>query len=431
MKRRANNEGTICKRSRTVNGKTYTYWEAKVTVGYDPITGKAIRKSFSADTQREVKEKMQDASVQVSKKEYFDPSKMTVSEWADLWIEKYCGDIKYRTKKTYRAQLETHIKPALGEVKLSDLTTEKIQLFYNELEKTGKTVRRRDKEKKVTVESKEPLSPKSIKNVHCVLSKCLNDAIRLKYMNYNPATSTTKPRVGRYEFTPLADDKVKAFLEALDKEKYRSLYLVYLFTGMRESEAIGLTWDCINFKASTIKLYQQLQKRPIKDGGYTFAPLKNDETRYLTVPRFLMDVFTDRKTEQETEKKEAGELWQGYQDDKERKTALIFTNEFGLPINPKVVYKHYKRMAAEFDMSESRVHDLRHTFATISLQNGDDYKTLQSNLGHASAAFTLDIYGHTTDRMKEESASRMQSYFTDTLTQKKKTENEDEKTASE
>ena len=138
MKRRANNEGTICKRTRTVNGKTYTYWEAKVTVGYDPITGKAIRKSFSADTQKEVKEKMQDVSVQVSKKEYFDPSKMTVSEWADLWIEKYCGDIKYRTKKTYRAQLNTHIKPALGEVRLSDLTTEKIQLFYNQLEENGK-----------------------------------------------------------------------------------------------------------------------------------------------------------------------------------------------------------------------------------------------------------------------------------------------------
>lgn len=429
MKRRANNEGTICKRTRTVNGKTYTYWEAKVTVGYDPITGKAIRKSFSADTQKEVKEKMQDVSVQVSKKEYFDPSKMTVSEWADLWIEKYCGDIKYRTKKTYRAQLNTHIKPALGEVRLSDLTTEKIQLFYNQLEENGKTVRRRDKEKNETVVTQEPLSPKSIKNVHCVLSKCLNDAIRLNYLKYNPSSRTTKPRVNRYEFIPLADDQVKAFLEALDKEKYRSLYLVYLFTGMRESEAIGLTWDCINYKTKIIKLYQQLQKRPVADGGYTFAPLKNDEIRYLSMPDFLVDVFTDRYDEQDRQKEEAGELWQGYQNDKERKTALIFTTELGTPINPKVVYKHYKRMAADFDMSESRVHDLRHTFATISLQNGDDYKTLQSNLGHASAAFTLDIYGHTTDRMKSESASRMQSYINSTI--QKPQSDEDEKTPSE
>ena len=86
-------------------------------------------------------------------------------------------------------------------------------------------------------------------------------------------------------------------------------------------------------------------------------------------------------------------------------------------------------MAADFDMSESRVHDLRHTFATISLQNGDDYKTLQSNLGHASAAFTLDIYGHTTDRMKSESASRMQSYINSTI--QKPQPDEEEKTPSE
>lgn len=198
---------------------------------------------------------------------------------------------------------------------------------------------------------------------------------------------------------------------------------------MRESEAIGLTWDCINYKTKTIKLYQQLQKRPVADGGYTFAPLKNDEIRYLSMPDFLVDVFTDRYDEQDRQKEEAGELWQGYQNDKERKTALIFTTELGTPINPKVVYKHYKRMAADFDMSESRVHDLRHTFATISLQNGDDYKTLQSNLGHASAAFTLDIYGHTTDRMKSESASRMQSYINSTI--QKPQPDEEEKTPSE
>ena len=200
-------------------------------------------------------------------------------------------------------------------------------------------------------------------------------------------------------------------MKALDAEEYSALYKVIVFTGLRESEAIGLTWDCIDFEKGVLKINKQLQKRPVEDGGYTFAPLKNDKTRMLTVPPFVIDVLKARRVQQLQERFEAGSLWQGYKNTKEQKTALVFTTATGGPINPKVVYRHYKKIAAQIDAPKSRVHDLRHTYAVLSLQNGDDVKTVQGNLGHATAAFTLDVYGHVSEKMKEDSAARMQAYI--------------------
>lgn len=409
--RRAQGTGTIYKKAVTRNGKKYEFWESQVTIGYDSGTGKQLRKTFTGKTQKEVRQKMQAAAVAVQSGEYFEPTKMTVAQWADIWLNEYCGDKKYLTVKHYKAQCETHIKPALGAVKLAKLTTPQIQKFYNELRKTGRKTTRKDEKTGKTSVTFSPLSTKSVKNIHCILSKCLNTAVEVGYIKSNPAAKAKLPKVEQKEITPLSDDQVKAFLKLLDTEEYGHLYKTILFTGLRESEAIGLTWDCVDFEKGVLKINKQLQKRPARDGGYTFAPLKNDRIRMLTVPTFVVQTLKDRRAQQLQERFDAGELWQGYQTPKEQQTALVFTTALGEPINPKVIYLHYKKLAAQFDAPESRVHDLRHTYAVLSLQNGDDVKTVQGNLGHATAAFTLDVYGHVSERMKEDSAARMQAYI--------------------
>ena len=107
----------------------------------------------------------------------------------------------------------------------------------------------------------------------------------------------------------------------------------------------------------------------------------------------------------------AGELWQGWQSQEDMKTALVFLRDDGSNITAAALYQRYKHLAEKIGKPESRVHDLRHTFAVLSLQNGDNVKTVQDNLGHATAAFTLDVYGHVSERMKEDSAARMQAYI--------------------
>lgn len=391
-KKAAAGTGTIRKKTVTRAGKQYTYWEARATVGRDPGTGKQVQRSFTGKTQREVLEKMQAAALAVNQGDYFEPSKMTVGRWVEIWLADYMGDKKYSTVKHYRAQCKAHIVPSLGAVKLSKLTAPQIQAFYNGLQHDG-------------------MAAKTVRNIHGILTKCLSTAIQVGHLRHNPADMVTLPRVEKREIAPLTDEQVKRFLQVAPYDEYGLILKVILFTGMRESEAIGLTWDCVDFKAGTVKVCKQLQKRPLDDGGFTFAPLKNDKARILKPAPFVMKLLTARKRQQAAQRLRTGAPWQSWLAPDDRRRDLVFTTSSGCNLSPQTVYNHYKKLAAQIGAPESRVHDLRHTFAVLSLQNGDDVKTVQGALGHATAAFTLDVYGHVSEKMKDDSAARMEGYI--------------------
>lgn len=392
-------------------------WEARYTLGRDPGTGKQIQKSVYGTTQQEVRKKLSQAVAALDTGDYFEPSKMYLGEWLNIWMSEYMGDKKYSTVKHYKAQVTTHIKPALGAVKLSQLTPHQIQRFYNNLLKTGRSVPKKDKngniikKEGVAIMEQIPLSAKSVRNVHGILTKALSIAVQMGYLRDNPAERVTLPRVEKKEIHPLTDEQVKAFLATSVGDEYEILLKVILFTGLREAEAMGLTWDCVDFKAGTVTICKQLQKRPLADGGFTFAPLKNDKIRVLKPAPFVMDLLSRRWKAQAAQRLLAGDLWEGWKNEKEHKTSLVFTTATGGNFSPQTVLNHYKKIATKIGIPESRVHDLRHTFAVLSLQNGDDVKTVQGNLGHATASFTLDVYGHVSERMKEDSAARMQKYI--------------------
>ena len=409
--RRASGTGSIHKKTVMRNGTAYTFWEAQVTVGSDPGTGKRIRKTFTGKTQKEVREKMQEAAAAVQNGTYFEPSKMTVGEWLDLWLAEYCGDKKYLTQKHYKAQVEQHIKPALGAVKLGKLTAPQIQKFYNTLGKTGRTVKKKDKKTgKITV-THEPLATKSIRNIHGIFTKALHVAVNVGYLQINPADRVTLPRVEKKEIHPLTDAEVSAFYAEAQKDEYRYLLQILPFTGLRESEAIGLTWDCIDFDAQTITIKQQLVKKPKADGGVGLAETKNSKIRVIKPAPTVMQLLKQRERQQMGQRLKAGELWEGWQNEKERKTALVFTTLTGSYLSPQTVYIHCKKLFDRIGAEDHTVHDLRHSYAVLSLQNGDNVKTVQGNLGHATASFTLDVYGHVSERMKDDSAARMEAYI--------------------
>ena len=182
-------------------------------------------------------------------------------------------------------------------------------------------------------------------------------------------------------------------------------------TGLRLGEAMGLTWDCVDFEKGALNINKQLQRRPQKDGGSTLTSVKSGKPRILRPAPFVMDLLKVRYTEQLMQKSRAGEAWIGWNNEEEHKKSLVFTNLDGGYITPKRVYLHFKSAANEIGAPNARVHDLRHTYAVLSLKNGDDVKTVQENLGHASAAFTLDVYGHVSDKMKRDSAARMEEYI--------------------
>ena len=404
MAKKENGAGSIRKRK---DGS----WEARFCAGTDPGTGKPIRKSVYGKTKGEVALKLREATAAIDKGDFFEPSKITVGKWVDTWLAEYTGDKKYLTVKHYKAQCNTHIKPALGAVRLADLTAPQIQKFYNALAKNGRTIEKKDAKTGKQVVTTAPLATKSIRNIHGILTKCLNTAVDVGYLRLNPADRVTLPRVEKKEIKPLDDEQVKAFWREAGEDEYCYLLRLIPFTGLREAEATGLTWDCIDFQAGTLKINKQLVKRPAADGGFTLSETKNSRIRVVKPAPMVMNLLKEREREQLEQRLKAGELWQGWQSETERKTALVFTTALGGNLSPQTVYNHAKKLLERVGAGDRCVHDLRHTYAVLSLQNGDDVKTVQGNLGHATAAFTLDVYGHVSEKMRDDSSARMQKYM--------------------
>jgi len=210
--RAAQGAGTIRKKTVTRSGAAYTYWEARITTGYDPGTGRQIQRSFSGKTQKEVREKMQAAAVELNSGTYKEPLKMTVGEWLDVWLTEYLGGVKPMTVLNYTQHVNNHIKPALGAIKLEALNTHEIQSFYNDLQKPHG--------------DKAGLSAKTVKCVNGVLHKALQQAVAVGYLRFNPADACKLPRVERKEIKPLDSEAIAAFMKAVEGSRYETLYLV-------------------------------------------------------------------------------------------------------------------------------------------------------------------------------------------------------------
>lgn len=416
-KRAPNGNGNIRKKTVTKNGSKYSYWEARYTVGFDTGTGKQIQRSVTGKTQKEVAQKLKEITLEIDNGAYIEPSKITLGKWLDIWLKEYTTDKKYQTVNTYAYSINNHIKPKLGAVKLSQLTAPIIQMFYNELLRSGKQVAVRDKSGKIvkkngkTVFENEPLNAKTVRNTHGVLTKALATAVEVGYLKDNPAEKTTLPRVKKKNINPLSDKQVAEFIKLVDKDPFGVIYKVILFTGLRESEALGLTWDCVDFKHSKIRINKQLQRRRKEDGGVVLASTKNDKERTITVTPYVLDLLHTQKIQQANQSLLIGKAWKAWKNHSEYTHALVFTMPDGDSITQSALRHHFDRLRVELGRPDCRIHDLRHTFAVLSLQNGDDIKTLQENLGHATAAFTLDVYGHVSEKMRTESANRMQKYI--------------------
>lgn len=408
-KRRAKGSGSL--RKVTKNGNIY--WEATVTVGYDPGTNKQIRRTFSGKKQGDVLKRMQAASVAVENGTYFEPGKLTVKQWFETWLTDYMAAVKPLTVQQYRSMSETHIYPVLGSVKLCKLTAPQLQKFFNQLAIDGKKQRRKNQEtgEMETVSTGEPLSAKSIRNIYDIMSKSFNTAIQQGVLKESVLQRVTIPKVIHEEVKPLTEEQQRAFFKAIQGHDFRTLYTLAIFTGLREGETIGLTWDCIDFQKGTLKVYRQLQRTPGKWSEWRFVPLKNSKSRTIKLSPYILTLLQQHKTAQQAARIAAGKYWQGFGTLEEQEADFVFLDALGSHLNAATVYENFKKIADQIGAPEARFHDLRHTFAVNCLQCGDNPKTVQEALGHATAAFTLNVYGHVSERMMEEHAARQQEYI--------------------
>ena len=373
-KKRANGEVNIRKRSNGI-------WEGRMTI--DGVT-----KSVYGKTHSDVRVKLTQIRNELDNDEYIDPSDTRLKDWLVLWQNEYLEDVKLSTADRYKSCIRIHIVPALGNIRLMDLRPSAIQTFLNQCKK------------------KKGLSEKTVKNIRLVLHKALEKAVEDEQIRSNPCDKTKVPTYDEppAEMRPLKDKEVNLFLSAIKDEPFEPLFYVALFTGMRESELIGLTWDCIDFERGTIHLYRQYKKARGPGGQYVFTSLKNKQSRTFSPPQNVLNVLKRVKRRQAEWHLKAGSRWQNQEN-------LVFTDPFGKHVCTPTLYFHFKDVVAKIGLPELRFHDLRHSYATLALQNGIDVKTVSNNMGHSTTAFTMDQYAHVTETMMRDSAEKMQRFI--------------------
>ena len=252
-----------------------------------------------------------------------------------------------------------------------------LQKFYRKLLTKGRVER---------IESKEQpkgLSAKTVRNINQVISSAMDLAVAQKIILTNPTNACELPKVEHQEMQTIPAEQLQAFLEEARATGVYEMYYIELATGLRRGELLGLKWQDIDWKNGIIKVRRQVAR---VDGQIVEAPLKTKNSyRAVSISPQAIEVLREQKCKTNDQ--------------------YVFPSPNGGPISPDSVNNMLKRVLERAGIPKVRFHDLRHTFATIALQNGVDIKTVSGMLGHFSAGFTLDTYAHVTTSAQKEAAA--------------------------
>ena len=372
-KRRANGEGNIRKRK---DGR----WEGRYTAGYDPETGKRIIKNVLGKTQAEVKEKLKAAISESQRLDVTKTGMYTVASWVRTWYEVYAEPrIRPNTKLYYTNYIENHIVPGIGDVPLDKLTTIQIQRFYNNLQKSGRVQRKNFPELR-----DKSLSPRVVRGVHTLLHNCLEQAVAERLILTNPAQGCKLPQLEKKEMKILPQEKIGMYLAEAERRGLLAAFYLELTTGLRRGELLALQWTDLDGESKTLSVTKQVNRI---NGELVVSPPKTrNSIRTLALPQQAVDLLIAEHKKHP------------------RNPYLFPSPKTGTMYDPDAFRRTHDKILKAIGAEHIRFHDLRHTFATLSLKSGVDVKTLSGALGHYSAGFTLNTYTHATAQMRQDAA---------------------------
>lgn len=370
-KRRPAGDGLVRKRS---DGR----WEGRIVVGHK-ADGSPIFRSVFAKTQGELLKKLHSRMEEYRDVELTEESGMTLGQWLDKWLADYMTlTVRESTLSSYKSITKHHIKPLLGDEKISSITTGDIQKMYNWLRENGRVSEHYEKG--------NALSDTVIRRIHMTLHQALDVAVRERLIPKNPTDGTIIPKVNYAPKQILTEEQLEKFLEVLKQDPlWYDFFYTELTTGMRRGEICGLKWQDFDDKTGRLHIHRSVSNR--KGGGIRVGETKTESgARTILLPPSTAEILKQRKKKSYSE-------W-------------IFHNPTvpELPMNPSSAYRHLKTLLKNAELPLIRFHDLRHTFATHALNSGVDAKTLSGILGHTNASFTLDTYTHMTTDMHRKAA---------------------------
>ena len=311
----------------------------------------------------------------------------TVAEYLERWLGIHRQRIRERTYEQYASMVRRRIGPALGHLRLKELRADVLQQhFSNEV-----VAKRRDGRP-------GPLSVRSVGIEYAVLRRALNDAVRWELLPRNPLRAVDPSKAPKRELTVLTPDEAGKFLAALQGHRAYPLFAVLLFTGLRIGEACGLRWKDVNLEASTMSVSHTLQYRK---GQPTLGPTKTGHGRSVALGPDLVMVLRHHRAEQAQERLAAGPLW--------RPEGWVFTNAVGGPMHPSnLTHRVFYPALDRAGLPRIRIHDLRHTMATLMLAGGIHPKVVQERLGHSAIHVTMDTYSHVLPTVQDAAAEQLE-----------------------
>jgi integrase len=370
-KRRGNGEGTITRRK---DGR----WEARYQVH---TASGPKRKVLYGKTRAEVAEKLAKALSDRSSGLTFDTENLTLSEYLDRWLSDSVLDtVRQRTWERYEQIARVHIKPALGRIKLKALTSAHARALYREKMATG-------------------LASRTVQYIHTTLHKALNDAVADGLIPRNVTEGIKVPKPKKKEINPLSPDQARAFLAAARGDRFEALYVLAVHCGLREGELLGLKWEDVDLDAGTLAVRRTLSETRT---GHRFEPPKNGKGRNIKLTAGAVEAMRRHRKRQLEKRIQFAGLYEDH--------GLVFPNQVGKTMNAKnLTARSFKPLLDRAGLPRSvRVHDLRHTCATVLLSKNVHPKFVQELLGHANIAITLNTYSHVLPGMGDHTAAAME-----------------------
>jgi integrase len=351
-------------------------------------TGKAKRKHHYGETRKEVAEQNQQLLAAIARGDTVDTARQTVAQFLNRWLADVVQPKAAGTYRSYSGIVRLHILPDLGRHELAKLTPQHVQALL------------RAKAKPATEDNEAGEladHPCTVQRIREVLRNALNQALRWGLVTRNAAALVDPPRYTRPEIAPFDEVEARAFLAVAEGDTLGAISPVALALGLRQGEALGLTWEDIDYTAGTLRVRQQVQR--VK-GKLILKELKTAKSRRtLPLPDVLIPALREQRKRQRDAALLAGGRWQGNAQN------LVFTSKIGTPLDARNVVRRFKALLVKAGLRDQRFHDLRHACASLLLAQGIPARVVMEILGHSQISLTLNTYSHVTQAVTREAAT--------------------------
>jgi len=374
-KRRGDNEGSVY---RDRDGR----WRGSVHLGYRG--GKRIRKVVSGRTRAAVSEKMKELLRSQQLGLPIQPDRQTVGVYLQHWLEQSVKNtVRPKTYITYRYLVRRHLEPEIGKVKLQKLNPQHVQRLLNSKLEAG-------------------LSPRTVRHVRTTLITALETAVKFGLTPRNVAKLVDPPRCPHREIRPYTVAEARRLLEAVEGDRLDALFVTTLSVGLRLGEVLGLCEDDMDLDSSRLTVRHSLERIPREP--FRLVETKSEKgRRVLTLPAVTVARLRRHLASREQDRELAGSEWKG------NSWGLVFTSTTGAPLHQRNVHRRFWELLDAAGLRRIRLHDLRHSAASLLIAEGVHPKAIQELLGHASVAFTLQVYAHLFEEARQEAADQMDS----------------------